>query len=95
MIKARNLDPALRALVFGNMIGDVYFVDGSSGSDMATGVDADHALKKLATGAGKLRSGYNDYVLCYGAETATGAVALTQASGHIIGIGNGGLRQIE
>lgn len=90
MIKARNLDPMVRSLLFGMMIGDVTFVDGDAGNNGASGKDFENAKRTLAGGVVNLVSGHHDYILCVGAETGAGAVAISAADAHIIGIGNGG-----
>lgn len=90
-LNVRSVNKDLLGIMSGLMLGNVYFLDGSRGNDGARGDDFSHALKTLGRGVGMLQSGNHDYLLCYGAETATAAVAISQANCHIIGIGGGGL----
>lgn len=94
MIKLKNLGTDLRALVMGQMIGDVWFVDGDAGDDGAVGEGFDTSLKTLASAVTKPVTGHHDYILCFGAETATISVSISQADVHIIGIGNGGMDNV-
>ena len=90
-IKLNSLDPSLKSLVMGMQIGDVWFVNGTSGDDNATGVDQDHAIKGLAQGLLKAVSGHNDYLLCYGTLAPAAALAIPDSHVHMIGIGGGGM----
>jgi hypothetical protein len=90
MIKLSNLDPNLRAIVSGLLIGDVFFLDGTLGDDRANAKDQDHAVKTLNQAVKKTVSGHHDYILAFGAETATAICTITQKHLHIVGIGNGG-----
>jgi hypothetical protein len=91
MIKRVNLDASLQSLVFGMQIGNVYFLDGTSGSNTANGKDQTHAVKTLAQAIKMTTSGHHDYILAFGAETGTAAVEISQKYLHIIGIGTGGV----
>jgi len=85
-----RLDPTLKALVLGSLLGDIYFLNGDAGDDHANAQDFDHAMKTLRAAVMRASTGNHDYILCFGAETGTAAVAIAQADLHIIGIGNGG-----
>lgn len=92
MIKKRNLAPDVLSLLYGMMIGDVWFVDGDAGNNGASGKDLENAKRTLVGAVANLVSGHHDHILCVGAETGAAAVAISAADAHIIGIGNGGGR---
>jgi hypothetical protein len=75
----------------GMQIGDVWFVDATSGDDNATGVDQDHALKTPDEAMTKVVAARNDYILCYGTHTQTASLAIAPSHVHMIGIGGGGM----
>jgi len=88
MIAARNLNPNLKALVNGLMVGNVYYV-GTNGDNMASGAEYKRRLKNLQYATSKLVSANNDYVLCFGSETGAAAVEISAANAHIIGCSMG------
>lgn len=90
-IKLSTLDPSLRSIILGMLIGNVFFIDGTSGDDNASGADKDHAIKGLAQGLLKTVSGNNDHLLCYGTLAPTTSLAIPNSHVHIIGIGGGGM----
>lgn len=90
IIDMKQLTNPVKSLLRGVMLGDVWFLNGDAGDDRQDGSDHDHAIKTLAGAVKKTSSGNHDYILCYGAETGTAAIPITQADLHIIGIGNGG-----
>lgn len=92
MIKLRNVDSSLKSLIQGLLIGDVFYVDGDRGSDNARGDDLAHAMKTLGAAVRKASSGNHDYILGVGAETLAAAVSIAHADLHIIGIGDGGVK---
>lgn len=89
-----QLDKSLKSLVLGLMLGDIFFVNGDTGDDNATGNEFQYALKTLAAAVLKGVTGHHDYILCCGAETGAGAISIAQADLHIIGVGNGGIENI-
>jgi hypothetical protein len=88
MIAARNLNPNLKALVNGLMVGNVYYV-GTNGDNMASGAEYKRRLKNLYYASPRLVSGNNDYVLCFGSETGPGSVEISAANAHVIGCSMG------
>ena len=84
MIRQKNLDVGLRAIVNGLMVGNIYYV-GTNGDNAASGAEYKRRLKNLYYAAPRLVSGNNDYVLCFGSETGPAAVEISAANAHVIG----------
>ncbi len=90
MIQEHNIHPGLMAKINGQLLGDIFYLDGDAGDDNATGEDQTTGLKSLKTAVGKLVDGHQDYILAFGAETAVASVEIAESDAHIIGIGGGG-----
>lgn len=80
------------ALAMG-MVGNVYYVHGSSGSDSYSGLDKDHPLLTITAALAKCTSQNNDYIIVLDYYQATGEtwpIAITKQRVHIIGVSGKG-----
>jgi len=89
-IKLSSCDPALKALIFGQQLGNVFFANGSSGDDNATGADQQHAVKTPNQAMLKTVSANFDHILMFGTFTQVASLAIANANVSIIGIGGRG-----
>jgi hypothetical protein len=87
MIKPKNLSSDTRALLYGLMVGNVYFVNLSSGDDNATGESFKRAVKTVQQAVLKTVTANHDYVIVFGSGTQTKAVTSSNTHLHIIGGG--------
>jgi len=91
-IKLKTCDASLKALIFGMQLGNVFFANGSSGDDNATGVDQQHAVKTPNAAMLKTVSANHDHILMFGTFTQVASLAIASSHVSIIGIGGGGMK---
>jgi hypothetical protein len=87
MIKPKNLSPETRALLYGLMVGNVYFTNLTAGDDNATGESFKRAVKTIQQAVLKTVTANHDYVIVFGSGTQTKAVTSSNTHLHIIGGG--------
>jgi hypothetical protein len=84
MIKPKNLSSDTRALLYGLMVGNVYYVNLASGDDAATGESFNRAVKSVQQAVLKTVTANHDYVIAFGSGTQTKAVTSANTHLHII-----------
>ena len=88
-IAMKTLANDVQAMIRGQMLGNVFYVNGDKGDDHSSGADWRHAIRTLAMGVTKLVDESHDYLLMAGADTPGAAVEIAVADAHIIGVGLG------
>jgi hypothetical protein len=66
MIKPKNLSAETRALLYGLMVGNIYYTNLSSGDDNATGESFKRAVKTIQQAVLKTVTANHDYVIVFG-----------------------------
>lgn len=80
------------ALMMG-MVGNVYYVHGSDGSDSYSGEDKDHPLLTITAALAKCTADNNDYIIILDYYQATGEtwpIAVNKSRVHIMGVSGKG-----
>jgi hypothetical protein len=82
-----SFDSQMRSLMSGMLIGDLYFVNLSSGDNNSNGLDWSHALRDLTTAQQRASTLNFDHIIVAGAASQAATLALTKKNLHIMGGG--------
>ncbi len=88
-ISFQTLNNDVQAMIRGQMLGNVFYVNGDNGDDHSNGDNWNEALRTPAQGITRLIDENHDYLLMAGANTPGAAIEIAVADAHIIGIGSG------
>lgn len=82
-----SFDSNVRALMSGLLVGDIVYLNGTSGDDNSSGLDWTHAVKSFSTAQTRCTAHNHDYILAAGVRAATAPMVWATPRLHVMGVG--------